>query len=264
MMLKTINHQSLNIQHNGSSFIKILDEPLEMPHSSTYNSLRLQDISMLDFQSRISMVFRAIARDKGVRLPLRGGEYGVEILLKSKRSNDDLSLLETTKAIIDGINSEVIENDAAIFHVKVRKVNKSIKVRAKNKPSDELDVSIKELNANRSALDFAGLTTHLSLKKSPYLIDGVDAELFYPHIELIHYDISEALRVDGFNIVTSIGALKMCFEGSVISKDLDNMAKTYTPILNELHNDYTRNIEELELIKIPQSKDKANVSISLK
>jgi len=258
-----IFNEKIMIEHDMNNYIHIHDQPKEMPHSSNKTLNRLQNITMMDFQAKLSMVLRAIAKHHNINLPLPKREYGIDIKITTKRQIEELPIINTAKAIIDAINKEVINNDAEIFYLKVNIYPIPSKSRnANSKPSDEIDLDIYDLSSNQTIIGFKRLTTYIVTKDSPYLAGGFDDEFFYPHIEMYYYPVRQALLKDGFRISTANSySVKMCFAGAVQSKDLDNMAKTYLPIMKDIAAFNYSDILEIELYKKHCSHRNASVEI---
>ncbi|WP_026908406.1 hypothetical protein [Paucisalibacillus globulus] len=246
-----IMDRNVLIEHDGGSHILLHDQPLEMPHTSSKGTNRLQSTSMMDFQGKISMVLRAIASQKGVILPLLKGEYGVEINISTPRPRKELPILESVKAIIDAINNEIVSNDAEIYSLRVNLYSSKPGSRMRESmPYDSIDLRIYDVLTQTTKLQFNGLTTYIVPKSNPILSGGFDDENFYPHIELLHQPMRELLYKDGFEIAASNHyAVKLHFNGAIQSKDLDNMAKTYLPILYGTQIVTPFNIVKLELSK---------------
>ena len=247
----TINNKSIKLEHDEKSYVKIYDQPIEMPHFSDSKTDRLQHVIMMDFQAKLSMVMRAQAKQNKLSLPLPKSKYGVTIKVTTIRDKKELPILLTAKAIVDAINKEVIDNDADIYSLKVEINPVSARSRrAKSKPTDEIDLEVYDVVSMKSLIRFQGLNTYIVPKSKPVLAGGFDAEYFYPDRELYHTYVQETLNRKGF-VVSAADAysVKLNFTGAVQSKDIDNMAKTYLPILESMPSFKADNILSLELYK---------------
>lgn len=260
-----IDNRNVNIEHDRSSLIQIHDKPQELPHSSDKTSERLQHIDMMDFQSKISMILRGHLKQSGTNIPLQKGLYGVKIILKTPRPLVELPLLDTMKSILDGIDSELIANDAYIYNCKIDYLHTPLTSRAtKTRPHDYLDIEIIDLTLQKVIVKVDGLNTFVVPKRSPYLLYSQDDEYIYPHLELYHIEVVSTLKKDGFQIpAASKYSVKIVFSGAIKSNDLDNMAKCYLPILLEDSNVDTSNIVSLELTKICKQSVNGSSSIHI-
>jgi len=263
MIKAKIIDESILIEHDGGSHIVIHDQPMEMPHSSSKGTERLQNTSMMDFQGKISMVLRAIANQKNIQLPLPKGVYGVDINITTSRSHKELNLLDSVKAIVDAINREIVFNDAEIYSLKINLYFTSSGSRKRTSiPSDSIDLRVYDHLTQNTILQFNSLTTYIVSKSKPMLFGGFDEENFYPHIELLHHPVGQLIYKDGFKIAAANEyAVKLHFKGAVQSKDLDNMAKTYLPILYGTQVVTPHNIVKLELLKEHESNTTGTIDI---
>ncbi|MDM8101346.1 hypothetical protein [Oceanobacillus oncorhynchi] len=197
------------------------------------------------------MVLRAIANQKNLQLPLPKGVYGVDINITTSRSHKEFDLLDSVKAIVDAINREIVFNDAEIYSLKINLyfTNSGSRKRI-SIPSDSIDLRVYDLLTQNTILQFNSLTTYIVSKRKPMLSGGFDEENFYPHIELLHQPVGRLIYNDGFKVTAANEyVVKMHFKGAIQSKDLDNMAKTYLPILYGTQVVTSHKIVKLELSK---------------
>ncbi|MDC3418609.1 hypothetical protein [Aquibacillus salsiterrae] len=250
-----IQNKVIAIEHDKSKIIKIYDQPLEMPHFSEVGSERLQHIDMMDFQGKISMILRTQMMKVGIQTPLKKGQYSINIVVRTPRMLADLPLLETMKSILDGINGEIIFNDADIYHCRIKYVQYRLTPRAtKVRPHDLIDITINDLALNQTLVSVRGFNTYIVPKRMPYVLNAEDDVYFYPLHEFYHLHVSDVLQKEGFQIKSPHQcSVKLEFRGGVASKDIDNMAKCYLPILTEGGFLCNQEIISLELSKNNQS-----------
>ncbi|MEN1966600.1 hypothetical protein WMZ97_00865 [Lentibacillus sp. N15] len=247
-----ISGRNVLIEHDQHMYIQLHDQPKELPHASSKSDDRLQDISMMDFQGKISMVLRAHAKQLGIHLPLNNGMYGVEIYITTQRPPNDVPIVQTTKAIVDAINNEVVCDDDEIYRLKINVRRFTSRSRAnKSVPLDKVTLSIVDMTMNRTVIGFKELCTFIVPKRNPFLVNGRDEEFFYPHLELYPHYVWQALSKDGFQMSSADEcAVRLSFTGAVQSKDLDNMAKCYLPIMFQSQSLEESNVVALELLKV--------------
>lgn len=248
----SIDNKNILIDHDGSKLIYIHDQPIELPHSSSKKSQRLQHIDMLDFQDRIAMASRIRMKQRGISLPLARGRYRMEISIESSRDLKQLPLCDTMKSIMDGVDEEVIYNDADIYECSI--TYQALRCKSRQPASRSEDIvsyKIIDLSTGRSVVNVAGLNTYIVPKKVPYLLNRLKDEYIYVHFEGYYSYIWDALKLDKFAAPTAnTYNVRMHFKGSIQSKDLDNMARCYLPLLYE-----TKDIREDNIIKLELSKE---------
>jgi len=261
-----LGNRKIKIQHDRATQITIFDEPQEQPYEHTERHVMnevplLQNIPMMDFQAKIAMLFRGPLTVQGISLPLKG-IFEVDIELKSYRGLDELPLLDVMKSVIDGLNNEVVENDQSICACSFEYKNLMNKPQ-RTKPLDVLSVALfKRIGKQRTLIHAADdVSIYVVPKKEPLFLDYDNDALwsFDVHDELD--SMYDALHASGMSIAGG-GPIKltMNFEGGVMGKDLDNMARMYFRLLEKLGLQ-SRDVHRIDLTK--EQTDKGCVRISL-
>lgn len=225
----------------------------------------LQNVPMMDFQAKVSMLLRMALKDANVVPPLTG-QFKVEISIKTDRPVGEIPLLYVAKSIMDGINKEIIIDDHSIFSCSISyKQRKSKSKTPRTKSPDELEIRLFGCNSssNTPVISLMPTRIHVVPKAEPLLLNyEIDARLslqddFYP-IAVSDDLLKDGMRVAGRGPVR----LQMSFLGNVLSKDIDNMARMYYPILENLgllHDD----VWQLDLIKQQAVGTKSYVEMEL-
>lgn len=227
-------NKAVNLNHDGKSFISIQDEPIELPHSSPKTVKKLQDIQMMDFQSKVSALLSLSTANAGLSLPLSTGQYKVEITVQSHRLPAELPLLSVMKSVVDGINKQIIADDQYVYQCDIQYISSKRKIRP-SQPKDFLTVVIYDMNSGQEIAGFRSVNIHVVPKSSPHVYDFDNDVYFYPKEDFYYQSVADGLINDGMRIPDyDAYAVSMKFEGSIKSKDLDNMARVYYPILHEL------------------------------
>ncbi|WP_099159031.1 hypothetical protein [Virgibacillus ndiopensis] len=258
-----VQGRNVLIEHDQHTYIYIHDQPKELPHASSKSDDRLQNINMMDFQSKISMVLRTQAKQQGIHFPIKKGKYGVEITVTTQRPSTEVPIVETAKAIIDAVNKEVVPDDDNIYYLKIRVQRHSSRSRTnKSSPSDKIALSINDLTIKKTVVKLQELCTYIVPKTNPSLVNGCDEEFFYPHLELYPHYVWQALSKDGFQMSrANESSVKLSFTGAVQSKDLDNMVKCYLPIMFQTQSLKPSNVVELELFKVDDPNAKGSIEM---
>lgn len=229
------------VEHDKSHAIRIWDEPLNVriSYDTDVDEGVLQSIPMMQFQSKVAMLLRAELKSKGEPLPLPSDQYRVEVDIESTKSAAELPLIEVMKSVVDGLNKEIIANDRSVYECSIRYFagrRKSKKYPAR--PTDKLSVRVYSLRSTTTQpiVSFKSVPLHAVPKATPHLMDWENTLLLPLNTEFYQDDISAALSQDGMKIA---GAgpyqVSMTFTGvSALSKDVDNMARAYLPILKQL------------------------------
>ncbi|TBL69783.1 hypothetical protein [Paenibacillus thalictri] len=232
-----IDPTSVKIEHDASSYLKIYDAPRAQsyPHEErgVWNDINvLQYIPMMDFQAKISMIFRSAIREVGYQLPLLG-IYNVEISIESSRNINGRQLLLIMKSILDGINKLVVASDqfinsAAIGH----SFKASTKRTAISQSPDLVTIELYEVGGggNQKLIHSVRERFYCEPKVEPLFLDW--GHSYFP-LEYQYTDpIIDGLQKDGMQI--AVGGpmqVQMSFQLSDMSKDIDNMAIFYYAIL---------------------------------
>ena len=262
-----LGKQNIQIQHDRVSQITIFDEPLEEPYEHmTRKAINgvplLQNIPMMDFQAKIGMLFRGPITLQGIQLPLKG-IFEVEIVLESSRGPDELPLLSVMKSVVDGLNREIVADDHSIYACSID--YKYLKTKPSlTKPSDVLSVALFERNGKRRTLVHAAddVNIYVVPKKDPLFLDYNNDALWSFDVHDQRDIIFDALRADGMRFAGG-GPIKlnMNFEGSVMYKDLDNMARVYFKLLEKLGLQ-SRNVHRIDLAKVQAGKGCTQISLN--
>src|SRR5690606_29514971 len=129
-------------------------------------------------------------------------------------------------------------------------------------PSDSIEVREYDHLSQHTILQFTGLTTYIASKRTPMRSGGFVEADFYPHSDSVHHPVRQLIYKDGFKIAAANEyAAKLHFKGAIQSKDLDNMAKTYLPILYGTQVVTPHNIVKLELLKEHESNTTGSIDI---
>jgi hypothetical protein len=259
--------RNIQIQHDRVSQITIFDEPLIEPYEHTERRVinevpLLQNIPMMDFQSKIAMLFRGPLTSQGIQVPLKG-VFEVDIELQSFRSLDELPLLDVMKSVIDGLNNEIVVNDQSLYACSIGYKNLKTKP-SRIKPSDVLSVALFERIGNRRRLIHAAddVNIYVVPKKDPLFLDYDNDALWSFDVHDQRDIICDALRADGMRIAGG-GPIKLTlnFEGSIMDKDLDNMARVYFKLLENLGLQ-SRYVHRIDLAKAQAGKGCTRISLS--
>jgi hypothetical protein len=261
-----LGNRKIKIQHDGASQITIFNEPLEEPYEHTKRRVinevpLLQNIPMMDFQAKIAMLFRGSLTLKGEQLPLQGN-FEVDIKLETSRSLDELPLLLVMKSVVDGLNA-VVRDDKTICACSIEYKNRKTKPPLTKSP-DVLSVALfKRTGKQRKLVQAADdVPIYVVPKKEPLFLDYENDALwsFYVHDELD--SIYDALRTSGMSIAGG-GPIKltMNFEGGVMDKDLDNMARVYFRLLEKLGLQ-SRDVHRIDLAKVQAGKDCIRITLN--
>lgn len=250
-----MGNRVVQIQHDGVSQITIFDQPLEEPYEhekrGTKNEIPLlQNISMMDFQAKIAMLFRGALTHRRLQLPL-AGVFEMEIELESLRGPDKLPLLSVMKSVIDGLNKEIIDDDQSIFACSIV-YKKSRNIRPlPSKPKDRLSAALFERTGKKRMLiqEVNDVSIYVEPKKEPLFLDYDNDALWTFDVDDQRDRIADALHADGMRISGGRPIkLTMNFKGNVLDKDLDNMAKVYFKLLEKLGLE-SRNVHRIDLTK---------------
>lgn len=235
--------KTITVEHDQMRFIRIFDEPIGLPYEHEgkrgvqNESHMLQHIPMMDFQAKITSLLRAVLKDAKIPYPLKG-QFRVEIDVTTSRSISEMPLLLLMKSVVDGINKEIVTDDHCIFSCSI-KYNWRARNRrsAVTKSPDVLSVRLFDYNSSSSSpvVEFKQVHVHVVPKADPLILDYL-RDVRWP---LGNYDyqddVAAALRNDGMQI--AVGGpyrLHLLFLGNILSKDVDNMARMYYPILQQL------------------------------
>ncbi|MFI8713224.1 hypothetical protein [Brevibacillus brevis] len=229
------------VEHDKSSTIRIWDEPTgdSLSYDPSTGDGVLQSIQMMAFQANISMLLRAELKSNGQPLPLPSDQYRVEVTIESTKSATELPLIEVMKSVVDGLNKEIIANDRSVYECGIR----YIAVRQTSKkytstPKDKLSVDVYSLHSTtkQPIVSFKSVPLNVVPKSTPHLMDRENTLLLPLNTWFYQDDIAASLSQDGMKI-TGAGPyqVSMTFTGvSALSKDVDNMARIYLPILMQL------------------------------
>ena len=263
--ISSVSDNKVLLEHDGARYICIHDIPFQFPHQSLPEAERLQHTDMIDFQDRISMVVRAQMKQVGVVLPFKSSRYRLEISITTSRDLQEIPLCETMKSIMDGINGEVIPNDADIYECTIKyQQQHRLSRHPKGRADDVIDLVIIDLSTGQLLVNIADLNTYIVPKKSAILLNRHEDELWNLHYEFYYVDVWDALNRDQFRLPNANSYnVRMDFCGSIHTKDLDNMARCYLPLLYETKNIREDNIVMLELYKEVNTSNSDYVKISV-
>lgn len=247
MTIRTIhvNHGSntILVEHNQQWFIRIFDEPrgLSYEHEGKRGiqneTHMLQDIQMMDFQAKVTSLLRMSLKDAHAFYPLTG-EYRVEVEIASSRDVCKLPLLQTLKSVMDGINKQIITDDKSICSCSIKYRGRAMTPRSGvTKSPDELTVRLFDCNAqsNVSVAEFQDVPVYVVPKTEPIKLDWNNDTRFSFEEDDYQEVLATALQNDGMQISGGeLYKINMLFLGNVSTKDIDNMARMYYPILEHL------------------------------
>ncbi|WP_026701727.1 hypothetical protein [Salibacterium aidingense] len=228
-----IKKREVDIDHNNSSYICIHDQPKEMPHETDRRANRLQDINMMDFQSKVTMLLRANLKENQQQCPLPKGMYRVEIMVETSRRVDELPLLPVMKSVIDSFDREVVANDYDIYQCDIQYRYVGAKT-GKTNPDDFLTVQCFDMYSDILLVDFQSVNINIEPKVKPHVLNFDEHTYFFPEHDFYYVSIVDALHQNNIQCKASkTYAVDINFSGSIVNKDIDNMAKVYYPILSE-------------------------------
>lgn len=240
-----VNHcgENILVEHNQKEFIRIFDEPrgLSYEHAGKRGikneTHMLQDIQMMDFQAKVSSLLRMCLKDAGVSYPM-AGKYSVEVEISSSRDVNELPLLSVLKSVMDGINKHIICDDSLISSCSIKYSWRSVAPkRGVTKSPDTLTVRLFDCHSasNVPVAEFKDVSVYVVPKSEPIKLDWNNDTRFAFEEDDYQEALSTALKRDGMQI--SGGRpykINLLFLGNVSTKDIDNMARMYYPILEHL------------------------------
>lgn len=240
-----VNHdgRTIVVEHNQQYFIRIFDEPRGLSYNhegkrSVQNETHvLQDIQMMDFQAKVSSLLRMSLKDAGTPYPLTG-EYRIEVEISTSRGVGELPLLLTLKSVMDGVNKQIVVDDSSVSSCSIKYRGQAVSLSSGvTKSPDELTVKLFDCNSssNVPVAEFEDVPIHVVPKSEPLKLDWNNDTLFTFEEDDYQEVLAAALQNDGMQI-SGGGPYKinLLFLGNVSTKDIDNMARMYYPILEHL------------------------------
>lgn len=227
------------VRTDGQSQIIINEAPQGLIHESDDSMLRHQHTNMMVFQEKLSMLFRANLKAAAIPLPLPPSKYGVKVYLRSSRRISDLQiaeikakksnspLLNVLKSVIDSLNGQVIDNDNQVYSAEI------VYEPTSNAGLDYLEVELFE-ETKRSCKSVVRIATDVYIipKEPPIVYDAPEKYMIFN--ELHCAQIAELLKPMVRLPKLPPYHVDLQFHGDVEPHDIDNMSKTYWPILNVL------------------------------
>ncbi|MEC1778324.1 hypothetical protein [Schinkia azotoformans] len=228
-----MNNNNIHFKHDGSTSLTIFDEPSEYSHISEKGSKRLQPIEMMEFQSKIASLASIELRNLNIPTPLLKSKYEVEISVASCRNIDELPLLLLMKSIVDGLNKRILSDDADVYKCSINYHPKKQHSRhSRTEPLDWLTLKVIDLNSSRTIIAIHDLNIHLVHKKNPYILEPEDDVLPFWYGDIYLSKLWDALNKQSFTIPSSSSyQVTMKFVGAVGSKDVDNLALFFYPLI---------------------------------
>lgn len=240
-----VNHggKTILVEHNQQGAIRIFDEPRGLSYEHAVKrgiqneKHMLQDIQMMDFQAKVSSLLRMSLKDEGETYPLTG-EYRVEVEITSSRNLSELPLLSTLKSVMDGINKQIILDDSSMLSCSIKYSGRAMTPRSGvTKSPDELTVRLFDCqsSSNVPVAEFEDVPVYVVPKAESIKLDWNNDARFTFEEDDYQEAVASALQNEGIQI--SGGGphkINLLFRGNVSTKDIDNMARMYYPILEHL------------------------------
>ncbi|MGV3138177.1 hypothetical protein ACEF06_17185 [Brevibacillus agri] len=226
--------KQIRLVFDSDSYICIHEEPIELQHDSDEENERHQSVSMMAFQEKVAMLLRAKLKSIGIQPPLSPSQYSVNITVATPRPKKDVPLLSVMKAILDGINVEIIDDDRNIYRCDIQYIQKTVYSKAPQYQShDSLKIGIYDMaSSSLTPIVEVGGDFYIVPKQTPIMRDGGDRLIIFNSLRYqeLAVPLRQAMKIKpcGHYSVT------MIFVGKTYNKDIDNMARTYYPILGEL------------------------------
>jgi hypothetical protein len=261
------HNKRIKIKHDGLAIIKIYNEPETMPYEFDLSEdvKKLQSIRMMDFQAKISMLLRIDLRRFELGNAQKGSQYKVKIDITSSRMIDEMPLLLVMKSIMDGINKVIILNDRDIVQCDIRFTYKQRNTKTPlSKSPDTLKVKIYDLNIDIGGpiASFKADHIYIEPKRNPIMLE---ASVANKQSDLLDYQDKIVTELQKSNLHIGGGKyhLIIAFSGHVYSKDVDNMARLYYPILQKLGLQDNQ-VYRIQLVKKQvEEQGKSNIVIKL-
>ncbi|MEK3884960.1 hypothetical protein [Paenibacillus sp. PL2-23] len=239
IQVDSVYGSNILVETDGQSRIIINEAPHGFIHESDNKMLRHQFTNMMVFQEKLSMLFRASLKAAAISLPLPPSKYGVKVHLISSRRIRDLPmavikatkmtspLLNVLKSVIDSLNGQVISNDNQLYSAEI------VYDQTPKAGLDYLEVELFEV-VKRSSKSVARIATEVYIvpKEPPIVYDAPDKYMLFSDLQCTQ--IAEPLKSMVNLPKLPSYHIDLQFVGDVETRDIDNMSKTYWPILNEL------------------------------
>jgi Holliday junction resolvase RusA-like endonuclease len=233
---------SITVETDQHSQIIIHEPPEGLVHAAGDDVTRHQITSVMAFQEKLSMLFRANLKSAGIKLPLPDGKYKVKVKLRSARKISELPaptikyvspaspLLNVLKSVMDALNGHIVSNDSQINSSEIVYEPASGCGRSK---LDHLEVGLYDASQQPAApIARIAADVYVIPKEPPMYYDGNNKPVVLQ--ETHHKDFAAQLRP-----IISVPQyeryhIDVQFIGDVKRLDIDNMAKIYLPLFNEL------------------------------
>lgn len=240
--INTFLNGDIKVDTDQHSRIVIHEPPEGLVHSTGNDVIRHQITSMMAFQEKLSMLFRANLKSVGIEPPLPDGKYKVEVKLRTARKISELPaptikylsptspLLNVLKSIIDALNGHIINNDSQIDSSEI--VYEPVPGGGRSK-LDHLEVGLYDASQSLATpIIHIATEVYVVPKEPPMYYDSGDKPVVLQ--ETHHKDF--AAQLHSIMSIPQYGLyhIDIQFSGGVKRLDIDNMAKIYLPILNEL------------------------------
>lgn len=216
----------------------------------------LQDVTMMDFQSKIAMLFRSELKLQRIRLPI-SGQFEVNVKVETTRSIQDMPLIGVIKSVIDGLNGSIINEDRYVVSASIEYIKLGRSVAHLN---DVLSIELLEVlhTTKQRILSCLNIPIYVVAKREGLFLDSDDALLSFDETDFVDA-AAQVLIADGMILNTS-KELHMRFKGYVDDYDIDNMALIYFDLLKEIGlNEST--IHKIVLEKEQSSVQKVSLSL---
>lgn len=193
---------NITVETDQHSKIIIHEPPEGLVHATENDVIRHQITSMMAFQEKLSMLFRARFKSAGIKFPLPDGKYRVEVNLKSARKIKELPaptikntissspLIGVLKSIIDALNGQIISNDSQIYNAEI--LYEQLPKGGRSK-LDHLEVWLFDLS-QKNAAPIAQIATDVYVipKEPPMIYDADNKPVV---LQEMHFkDIADQIR----------------------------------------------------------------------
>lgn len=226
-----------NISHNCNSEISIEGQLLRYRYAhdvrlETNQIQVLQDVAMMDFQSKIAMLFRSELGIQNTTLPIPG-QFEVIVQVKTSRPIQELPLIKVLKSVIDGLNKSIILDDRYVVSASIEYVKRSVS-QPTGRLIDLLSIELLEVSnpIKQHIHRCTDVPIHVVPKKEALFLDFDDTLLSFDETDFVDA-AAQKLIADGMTLNTT-SELQMRFKGDVDDYDIDNMALTYFELLQAI------------------------------
>ncbi|CAM4092357.1 hypothetical protein [Saccharibacillus endophyticus] len=224
---------------------------------STVNTVKvLQDVTMMDFQSKIAMLFRSELGLQRIGLPI-SGQFEVNVKVETTRTIQDMPLIGVLKSVIDGLNGSIINEDRYVVSASIEYIKRGRSVTHLN---DILSIELLKVRhtTKQSILTCFNIPIYVVAKREALLLDSDDALLSFDETDFVEA-AAQGLIADGMTLNNS-KELYMRFTGYIDDYDIDNMALIYFDLLKAIGLNES-NIHRILLEKEQSKVQKVSLSL---